>query len=415
MDITVDYYVVPPELEVYPGSGLPIGGSSGSILIKQSVTNYDAAWGDSVPLLGVNATADTTNRLAVASPASLFSHAGAGHQHKINKAATGDTASVLFQTGASGRAEFGLTGDDDFHIKVSPDGAVWKEALIVDRTNGWLGIGGHAPAAPVHIVGPGGGVNPVVEANTDGAFSAGIDVWRSRGTFAAKTALVDLDGLMANRAYGHDGTSYVVAANLRAVVDGAPTTGNVPAKWEFATRTTGVGNTTKLVVRSAGATEPGSDNAYTLGSASARWSVVYAATGTINTSDERDKTIVSDLAFASAMVDAVDPVLYRWKVGGNELKASATETMLDDAGKVVPKIDVVASPGRRLHAGFRAQDVKAAMDAAGVEFAAWGLDDKADADSRQHLRPDQLIAVLWAALKETRAELAALRDRVVVS
>lgn len=376
-----------------------------------------AANTSSLPMFGINTAPDATNRLAVKSDAVLHSHddvtPGNGSvQHKLNKAAAANTASFLFQTGYSGRAEFGLTGDDNWHVKVSPDGAVWKEALIVDRTNGWLGIGGHAPAAPVHIVGPGGGVNPVVEANSESTSAIGLDAWRSRGTFAAKTALVDGDAIMANRAYGHDGTSYVTAANLRASVDGAPSAGNVPGKWMFATHTTGVGLTNKLVVRSSGASEPGSDNAYTLGSSSARWSVVYAATGTINTSDARDKDIVSDLAFASAMVDTVEPVLYRWKVGGNEMRASATETMIDDDGMVVPKIDVVASPGRRLHAGFRAQDVKAAMDAAGVEFAAWGLDDKADADSRQHLRPDQLIAVLWAALKETRAELAALRDVV---
>lgn len=37
------------------------------------------------PLVGVNATADTTNRLAVSSPASLFNHEGAGHQLKVNR------------------------------------------------------------------------------------------------------------------------------------------------------------------------------------------------------------------------------------------------------------------------------------------------------------------------------------------
>ena len=56
-----------------------------------------AAWviagGGSVnptPLVGVNATADTTNRLSVSSPASLFNHAGAGHQQKINKNAAAE-------------------------------------------------------------------------------------------------------------------------------------------------------------------------------------------------------------------------------------------------------------------------------------------------------------------------------------
>lgn len=99
-----------------------------------------------VSLVGVNATADATNRLAVASPASLFSHDGAGHQLKINKDAAGDTASVLFQTAFSGRAEFGLTGDDDFHVKVSPDGSTWHEAIVVNRSNGLTRVTGQREA-----------------------------------------------------------------------------------------------------------------------------------------------------------------------------------------------------------------------------------------------------------------------------
>lgn len=88
------------------------------------------------PLVGVNATADTTNRLSISSPASLFNHAGSDHRQKINKAAAGNTASQLYQTGFSGRAELGLAGDDDFHLKVSADGATWHEAMVVDRATG---------------------------------------------------------------------------------------------------------------------------------------------------------------------------------------------------------------------------------------------------------------------------------------
>ncbi len=88
------------------------------------------------PLVGVNATADTTNRLAVSSTASLFNHAGAGHQAKINKNAATDTASILFQTGFSGRAEMGTTGSDDYAFKVSPNGTTWHDAILINRTNG---------------------------------------------------------------------------------------------------------------------------------------------------------------------------------------------------------------------------------------------------------------------------------------
>lgn len=86
--------------------------------------------------LGVNATADATNKLAVSSEAVLINHAGAGTQVKLNKSAAPNSASFLFQTAFSGRAEIGTTGDDSFHFKVSPDGATWKDAIIIDKTSG---------------------------------------------------------------------------------------------------------------------------------------------------------------------------------------------------------------------------------------------------------------------------------------
>jgi hypothetical protein len=93
---------------------------------------YDAVAG--LDRLGINATADAVNRLAVASSASLFSHAGQGHQVKVNKATPGDTASLLFQSGWSGRAEMGLNGSDAFGVKVSADGSSWQEALRMDAS-----------------------------------------------------------------------------------------------------------------------------------------------------------------------------------------------------------------------------------------------------------------------------------------
>jgi hypothetical protein len=86
--------------------------------------------------LGVNATADTTNRLAVSAAATLLNHAGGGHQLKLNKAAAGDTASLLFQTGFSGRAEMGTAGSDDFAIKVSGDGSSFVEGLRLSAAAG---------------------------------------------------------------------------------------------------------------------------------------------------------------------------------------------------------------------------------------------------------------------------------------
>jgi hypothetical protein len=96
--------------------------------------------------LGINASADSTNRLALKSPASLFDNTGSGHQLKINKAATGDTGAILFQTAYSGRAEIGLAGDDKLRCKVSANGTAWKDAITIDQATGLATVFG-APTA----------------------------------------------------------------------------------------------------------------------------------------------------------------------------------------------------------------------------------------------------------------------------
>lgn len=112
--------------------------STGAVLVWQG-----SAW-QAPPLpaeldaqtLGINASADATNRLTVASDASLLTHAGAGHQVKINKASTPDTASLLYQSNWSGRAEIGLAGEDALSIKISPDGGTWHTGLRFDGASG---------------------------------------------------------------------------------------------------------------------------------------------------------------------------------------------------------------------------------------------------------------------------------------
>lgn len=85
--------------------------------------------GSNISRIGINASADVTNRLVVSSAATLLNHEGGGHQLKINKANAGDTGALMFQTGFSGRAEMGLSGSDAFEIKVSADGSAWATAL----------------------------------------------------------------------------------------------------------------------------------------------------------------------------------------------------------------------------------------------------------------------------------------------
>lgn len=104
-------------------------------------------------ILGVNAEADETNRLAVRSAASLFDGEADGHSLKLNKSASSSSANVMWQIGYSGRAELGLLGSDDWQLKVSADGIVWEHAFTVDRTNGHIGLGKSPGAARLEVSG----------------------------------------------------------------------------------------------------------------------------------------------------------------------------------------------------------------------------------------------------------------------
>ena len=94
---------------------------------------------------------------------------------------------------------------------------------------------------------------------------------------------------------------------------------------------------TALSIKANGTVQPGSDNVQTLGAVSSRWSVVYAGTGTINTSDENEKTLSRSLSFA-------------------ELSAASDIKQLVKAFKFK---DAVAKKGNsaRWHFGFIAQEV----------------------------------------------------------
>ncbi|WP_323038236.1 DUF2793 domain-containing protein [Gemmobacter sp.] len=190
----------------------PLPGWQAHVLDEHRLAMFDGtAWitqadqAQRFPRLGVGTDADATSRLAVAAPASLFSHAGAGHQMKINKAAAADTASLLFQTGWAGRAELGTAGSDVFSVKVSADGSSWTTALSLapatglaggsaitqsatDATPGrlmkvgdfGLGISGNAPLlASLDATDTPAGLHRVTPTGTGGTFPAGANGFAS--------------------------------------------------------------------------------------------------------------------------------------------------------------------------------------------------------------------------------------------
>lgn len=97
---------------------------------------------NNLTLLGLGATADAANPLSAKLNNTLFTaktvaEGGDGHlRYKLSKESAAKTLSFLFQDNYSGRAEIGLTGDDDFHLKVSPDGTTWYEGIKIAAATG---------------------------------------------------------------------------------------------------------------------------------------------------------------------------------------------------------------------------------------------------------------------------------------
>jgi hypothetical protein len=106
-------------------------------------------------------------------------------------------------------------------------------------------------------------------------------------------------------------------------------------------------------VDSVGNFYPGRDNLQTLGAAANRWSVVYAGTGTINTSDEAAKQDIRGLLDAE-------------KLAAIEMKGLLKAYRFKDA---------VASKGdrARIHFGAVAQDVASVFAKHGLDANQYGL------------------------------------------
>ena len=159
---------------------------------------------------------------------------------------------------------------------------------------------------------------------------------------------------------------------------------------------------------------PGADNSIDLGSGSNRWDDVYATNGTIQTSDSRLKQEVVTSVLGIDFVKALRPVSYKWIEGKKVPIVDGTDENGDNVYRTDDDNNWIyeSRAGARRHWGFIAQEVKQAVDDAGVDFAGWSLADKDDPDSRQSLRYEEFIAPLTKALQEAIAKIETLESQV---
>lgn len=216
----------------------------------------------------------------------------------------------------------------------------------------------------------------------------------------------------------YDGVDYRTTGRFYVQAEDAPSAGSTPGQWVFST--TPSGSTTdveRISVNSDGSLTPVTDNVYSCGASGFRWSAIWAANGTIQTSDERTKTDISDASLGLDFVNSLRPVSYKFKVGGQKVvrqvyrDANGNECS-HDADDARPA-EIISEPvaGTRTHWGLIAQEVKAACDAAGVDFGGWILTDKNNPESQQALRYDQFVAPLIKAVQELSKRIEKLESK----
>ena len=153
----------------------------------------------------------------------------------------------------------------------------------------------------------------------------------------------------ANMAYLHClGTSDLSIGNsnngkyLRFFTNGGTATERmrILSSGEIGIGTTTVTSGYKLevagAIMAAGALSPKTDNLYDLGTSALRWDDVYATNGTIQTSDRRLKTNISDLKYGLKEVMALRPVSYNWKDKPNT--NNKIGLIAQDTRKIVPEV-----------------------------------------------------------------------------
>jgi len=384
--------------------------------------------------VGINTTADLTNRLSVSSPATLLNHEGAGHQLKLNKASSTDTASLLFQTNWSGRAEMGINGSDDFSIKVSNDGATFHQGILISQSSGEVsfpsGIAGVIEQINLGnsvFIGEGAGANDDLSDNRNvfigtntgqsnvtgsnnvavggqalqnnttgwGNSSSGIASLFSNTTGAGNTA-VGYTALYANTtgasnvAVGNGSLRFATGSNNTALGKDSLRFTTTGANHGSYSGCTGVGRDARV---------SGSDQVQ-LGNSS---TTTYAFGAVQDRSDRRDKADVRDSKLGLGFINQLRPVDYRLDMRDDYF--DYIETTDEETGEVLDvKMERREKDGsrkrKRYHHGFIAQEVKEVMDKLKLDFGGYQDHSLSGGDDVLSLGYQEMIAPMVRAIQE---------------
>ena len=272
--------------------------------------------------VGIGTTAPGANLHSVAADGSnLFAISGSSKGLRVTSDATSISITGVDNT-LSGSFQPLTLGGSELRFGTASFGEVMRITA-----GGSIGIGTTAPGVKLHVKSGSGQIVTLESTN-------------ARGTGNSYLGIADATGRKAFFGYGAS------ADNLHIMNEVAGQLG------------LGVNGVFRFIMDVSGNITPGSDNGQAFGSPSARWSVIYAATGTINTSDERFKIWIGratedraakDRRIARAILDELGwyqfadavtekgPDGARWHFGA---RAQRIWQIVADEGLAPPLVDV---------------------------------------------------------------------------
>ena len=335
------------------------------------------------------------------------------------------SSSQWVEVGAASAAASG----NDGAVQFSSGGALSSDTtnFYWDDANNRLGIGTNSPSYTLDVNGTGRFTGTL---NVEGIVTLSDEIKGGSGSAADPVFTFASDGDTGMYSAGTNALGFTTGGTSRLVIqsDGdLEATGNITLDGDL----TGTSNTNFFVkndsgeeilfqessnqlffktngtyrayFNSSGHFLPYADNTYDIGNSGYRFDDIFATNGTIQTSDQRDKTSITDLDLGLNFINDLRPVSFIW----------------NDRGGYT---------GTREHMGFIAQEVASTLGDQASDRAVWinspagsvsTVDGTEDFPDRQGIRYEELIAPLVKAIQELSAlntsqqtTIAALEGRI---
>ena len=120
----------------------------------------------------------------------------------------------------------------------------------------------------------------------------------------------------------------------------------------------------------------------------------------VNGSDIRLKNSIEEKSLGLDFINKLRPVRFKLNDGGKRV--------LDENENVVEE----SIPGTRWHYGLIAQEVKSVLDELQIDASLWGMENKDDLNSTQHLSYIEFVGPLIKAIQEQQKQIQELSDKI---